>query len=398
MLTLEQMITPVTEDEALQTILDILSQAGFQATSWQSGSIQILTLRLFAKIWSKVAGQISLIAAGGFTTLAATTNGGTPFLRLLAKYFYDIDYLPAQATIGQVLLTASAAAPVTTWSAGDIIVSDSPVGTDGAQTYTITTGGSLSPGNAASYEFKANVPGAAGNIAPGTTLYLWTPLVGITPTNPALVPDSNTWVTTPGQDEESDARLLMRCIGRWSRLSYGNVQGAYVGWALEALPALTRVQVAGAAGDGTVRIIGATALGAIDSGQQATIVDYINGVTDGKGRRPINDIVSAEGAATVTSPAITVTAYATPAAQDLASPTITAKLLTFFGQQPIGGVRLQGNQGRILYDDILDTAKHALAGVRSVSLSITDDVLLNPGEIYIPTITVNVLPVAPGQL
>ncbi len=295
-----------------------------------------------------------------------------------------------------MLLTSSAAAPLTTWSAGDIIVSDSALGTDGANTYTCTAGGSLGPGSSVSLEFKANVAGAAGNIAPGTTLYLWTSLVGITPTNPALVPTSNTWITTPGADEESDARLLTRCLGRWARLTYGNTDGAYAGWALEALPALTRVTISSAPGNGTVTIIGATALGGIDAGQITTIQNYINGTTDGVGRRPINDIVTAVAPATVTSPAVTLTAYVVSSITDTAAASITAALLSYIGSLPIGGVRLQGTQGKVLFSRLVQTAQD-VTGVRSVIFSSPSaDVLLNANEIYSPTITVNIQIVAPG--
>lgn len=399
MLTLEQLTTPVTEDEALTTILEVLSQLGFQATSWQSGSIQLIILRLFARVWSKLTDTITAIARGGFTTLAANTDGTrSPYLTLLAKYIYDLERVAAQPTIGKVLLTSSAGAPVHTWAAGDIVVANAENGTSGALSFTCLEGGTLNPSSSISITFQADTAGEAANIVPGTTLFLWTPLVGVTATNPALIPDSNTWITTPGQDEEGDDRLMARCIGRWSRLAYGNVQGAYVGWALEALPALTRVQVSAAPGNGTVTITGATSVGPIDAGQQTTIVNFINGVTDGVGRRPINDIVGAQGAVSVSTPPIVVTAYATAEAQATASATIAAAMLRFIGTQPIGGVRLQGTQGRILFDDLLDTAKHAKIGVRSVDLSITDDVMLNPGEIYAPLVTVNVLPVAPGQL
>jgi hypothetical protein len=402
MLTLQQLVTPLTEDEALAQSLAILQQLGLQTTSWQSGGMQLTTIRLFARVWSKLSATISLVAAGGFPGLAATTSGGSPFLTLLAKYFFSITRLEAQSTIGQILFTSSAGAPVNTWSAGDLIASDSPSGTAGARTYTCTEGGTLGPNATLSVEFKADIAGANGNIAPATTLYLWTPLVGVTPTNPALVPDSNTWVTTPGQDEESDSRLLDRCTGRWSRLGYSNTDGAYKGWALEALPALTRVQIASAPGDGTVTLIGATDLGPIDAGQITTIENFVNGVNDGIGRRPMNDIFDADGAATVTTPALTVTAYCLASLADMdgsfnsTKSAISAALLTFIGKQPIGGVKLQGTQGRILFDDLLETAKTAKKGTRSVTLSISSDVLLSDGQIYLPAITVNVLPVAPG--
>jgi hypothetical protein len=119
-LTLNQLVTPVTEDQALQTILDTLTDAGFQVTSWQSGAIQLTILRLFAKVWSQLSQTIADIAAGGFTTLSTSK-----FLTLLARYFYNLERLAPQATIGKFTLTSSAAAPLATWSAGDIIVARS---------------------------------------------------------------------------------------------------------------------------------------------------------------------------------------------------------------------------------------------------------------------------------
>ncbi len=395
MLTLQQLVTPATEDEVLDTLLTALSQLGFQATSWQTGSIQLVTLRVFARVIAAFSTTQATIAAGGFTTLAAVTTGTSAFMTLIASYFYAVDRLEAQATIGQVLLTSSATAGTNTWGVGDIIVSDSPSGTTGARTYTNTEAGSLGPDSTLSVEFQSTVAGDDGNIAPATTLYMWTTLNGVSATIPALVPDSNTWVTTPGSDEESNARLLLRCLGRWERLTYGNTNGAYVGWALEALPALTRVSVAGAAGDGTVRIIGATALGGLTAGQITTIEDYVNGVADGVGRRPQNDIVTVESADEV-STALDVVAYVVSSALLTAGDDITAALLTFNGEQPIGGVRLQGTQGRILFDDLLETAKRANAGIRSVTLSISSDVLLDPNQIYTPVVSVDVQLVAPG--
>ncbi len=391
MLSLKQLLTPPTEDEALASILSILTQLGLQTTSWQTGSAQLLILRLFARVWALIGSTVTTIAAGGFTTLATGV-----WLRMLAKYFYNFDAIPAQNTIGKVLLTSSAGAPIHTWAAGDIIIANAEQGEDGAVSFTCTEGGSLAPGASIVIEFIADVAGDAGNIVPDTSLFLWTPLVGVTATNPPLLPDSNTWITTPGQDEESDERLLQRCLARWAFLTYGNMDGAYVGWALEALPALTRVGVANSAGNGTVTIYGATALGPLTAPQCTTIQDYINGVTDGIGRRPINDIVTVLPAVLVSTPALTVTAYVVSQYIVAAPPVIESKLLTYIGKQPLGGVVLQGTQGRILYDDLLDTAKRATDGVRSVRLNITDDVLLNEGEFYAPTVTVNPLPVAPG--
>ncbi len=398
MLTLDQLTTPITEDEALETSLTILSQLGFQATSWQSGGIQRTLLSLFCKTWAQLSTIINAIANGGF---ASTSSGA--WLTLVAKYVFNLTRQEAQSTIGQILLTNSGGG-TNTFAAGDIIVADQPNGTASANTYTCTAGGTLGPHSSLSVEFKANVAGAAGNIAPGTTLYLWTPISNVAATNPALVPTSNTWVTTPGADAESDQRLALRCTGAWPMRTYSNTNGAYIGWALTALPALTRAQMVFAPGNFTVQLVGATALGAIDAGQITTIEDYINGVDDGIGRRPFNDIFTAVGATTVTSPSLTVTAYCVASAISTAPALITAALLNYIGSIPLGGSLLTGSQGRVIFTELIaainpvpGVALSGIEGVRSAKLNITDDILLSPGQIYLPTITVNTLLVAPGS-
>jgi uncharacterized phage protein gp47/JayE len=390
MLTLQQLINPVTEDEALETVLTMLGEAGLQTTSWQPGSVQLTILRLFSRVWARLTTTVGEIAAGGFTTLASS-----PFLTLLARHVYDLERLDPIPAVGRVTLTSSPGAPVHSWVAGDLIVSNLEEGADNAITYTITESGSLGPNQSLSFEFRADAAGSDANLPPAIPLFLWTPLVGVTATNPALAPDSNTWITTPGEDAESDSRLLARCIGRWARLTYGNTDGAYRGWALEALPALQRVTIASAPGDGTVTVIGATALGPITTEQAEEIKDYLDGTTDGIGRRPINDIVDVVPATAQADPPLTVTAYIVASEIDVAPSAIVQALQAYIGSIPIGGVRIQGTQGRVLFSELLCRAQE-VAGVRSVSLSIAGDVLLADDEIYTPTISVVAHPVSPG--
>lgn len=397
MLTLQQLITAPTEDEAYASLLTILGQLGFQATSWQRGAIQLTMLRLLARVWSSLSATVLQIAAGGFTTLAGggTIPNTSAFLRLLAVHVYELTPLEAQPTIGQVLLTSDAAAPVHTFAAGDLIVADQPSGTSGAHTYVNTEGGTLGPGATLSVRFQADPAGAAGNIATGTTLYLWTPLVGVTPTNPAYLA-LGTWITTPGEDQESDARLASRCIGRFSRLSPNNINGAYEAWAKEALPELTRISVAAAAGNGTITLYGATALGPLTAPQCTTIGDYLSGVTDGKGRRPLNDIVTVSPATTLSSPALNIDAYVTPAIFDTAADTIEAALAAYIGTVPIGGVKLiVGSGGIVPYTKLVQIAQD-VPGVRKLVFSISADITLTQSQIYTPTITVTPHMVQPG--
>jgi uncharacterized phage protein gp47/JayE len=397
MLTLQQLINPPTEDEVLATILATLQQLGFEATSWQDGAIQLTILRTVAKLLAALGGTIQTVAAGGFTVLAGSGEiaGTSAFLKLLALYVYNITPGEATATVGQVLLTSIPAAPLYTIAVGDLVVSDQPSGTAGANTYTNTTGGTLAPGSTLSLEFKADSAGQDANIATGTTLYLWSPLAGVDASCPAYL-SLGTWITTPGSDEESDASLVAKCIGQWSQLTYGNINGAYEVWARKALPALTRVSVQSAAGDGTVVLVGATALGPLTAPQCTTILEYIDGTTDGVGRRPLNDIVSVIPATTLSLPALTIEAYVTSDVIDSIASDMSAALLAYIGTIPIGGTKLTiPSVGVVLFEELGAIAQR-MTGVRKAMLSISADIPLGATEIYTPTITVNVHPVQPG--
>lgn len=403
MISLNQLVTPITEDDALASIIATLEDSKFQASSWQSGSIQLTFIRLAAMIWAQASIVIAAIAQSLFSSLATIQYA---YLALIALYWYNIAPLEAQFTVGEMLLTSNAQAGTTTFASGDIIVADQPNGTLGANVYTCTAGGTLGPSSTLLVQFKANTPGTAANIPPNTTLFLWTGgLVGITVTNPVVDPTS-TWITTPGQDQETVARLAARCLNRWSALAYGNMDGAYTFWALTALPSLTRSTILSAPGDGTVTLVGANSLGPISGADCTTIQNYVRGVSDGIGRRPINDIFSAIPATVVSSPALTVTVYCVPDAMQSVVGAITSALNTYLGTVPIGGTLLTGSTGVVIYDDLVDTAKSALGDtaatqnasrkIRSVALNISTNIPLSPGQIYSPAITVNPIAVAPG--
>lgn len=386
MLTLKQLQTPATEDEALDEILKVLKELGFQATSWQSGSVQLTILRLVAKVFATLSNYISDNVNSGFVKLARRQ-----FLTYLAKYTFDRERLAATPTKGKILLTASAAAPIHSWNAGELIIANGVNGDLGVVSYHAVASGSINPGTSVLIDVECDIPGAVGNIANNQTLYIWTPLVGVSATNP-VIDQTNTWILTPGTDEESDERLIDRCIARWYHLAYGNTEGAYRGWALEALPALTRVVVRGAPGDGNVYVIGATALGGLDADQITTIEDYINGVTDGVGRRPINDILNVESATLKTDVPLTMDVYVQSQYKNTAESAIETAELELFGSIPIGGEKLTVPSQGYVFRSKIDFVAQGVEGVKAVHItSPTSDVALAKNEIYSPTITINVI-------
>jgi hypothetical protein len=387
-LSLKQLLTPVTPEQALASVLGTLGAFGFAATSWQSGSKQLTMVQTLSKVYSDLTYTVADITNSGFALLARGA-----YADQLGIYSYKLTRIAATQTIGTMVLTSSAGAPINNWVDGQILISDKPPGSLNANVFRVSGPGTLNPGTSTTITVKGDVPGSAANIPPGVTLYLWGGgLTGVTVTNPAIA-GTSTWITTPGTDPESDERYGQRMVGRWSALTYGNTDGAYTYWALTALPALTRLTITrDPLVQGSVNVIGATALGGLTAPQITTITNYIQGTVDNVGRRPINDILTVASATVDTTPALTITvACASQFATDAAA-RVKAALIAMFGAMPIGGKKLPAsNIGYVLLADMYATVM-AQTGILNVT-GLPPDIALGVFDVYTPAITVNVVPV-----
>ena len=123
---------------------------------------------------------------------------------------------------------------------------------------------------------------------------------------------------------------------------------------------------------------------------RSAILNYLNGATDGVGRRPINDVLEVVSANQVTTPALTVTAYVrSPFGSDAATRIATA-LTTLIGLLPIGGKKLAGSSvGLVLVADLY-AATMAQQGVVNVTFS-TGDIVLGQDDVYAGVPVVNVV-------
>jgi uncharacterized phage protein gp47/JayE len=393
MLSLRQLLTPVTVEQVRATCLELLDSVGFQATAWESGDAPRTLVELFSTLVSDITYSIADIAAGGYPGLAAG-----PYADLLGEFFFNLKRIQPSRGVGLMVLHSDAAAPPHTFAANELTVSDAD--NDSARTYTVQTGGTLAPGATMIVTVIANAAGVDSNIAPNTpTLVLRiVPLLGVTVTNPPQPPTTpaNTWLTAPGTDKETDGkggRYNARMMGRWDRLApLGNTKGAYRAWVLEALPAVTRIIVQNGTAPLAIRIVCATAVGGITSGQIATISDYLNGVTDGVGRRPMNDALEIVSANQLLSPPLGVAiTVASPFAAD-AIQRVAAALQTLLGSLPIGGKRI-GNAtfGKVLISDLYK-AVMSEQGILDVDFTITGDIQVGQDDIYqpIPSITMTI--------
>ncbi len=387
-LSLKQLLTPITVDQALASVLGTLQSFGFQSTSWQSGSKQLTLVQTFAKVYSDLTYTIADITRSGFAKLAQDA-----YQDLLGQYTFKLTRIAATPALGQMVFKSSPGAPIANWTDGSLLISDKPPGSDGANLYTVVGAGTLNPNATATVNVRATGPGSAANIAPNVTLYLWTPLVGVSVTNPPIT-GTSTWITTPGTDSESNERYGDRMVSRWSALTYGNTDGAYRYWALTALPALTRVTIVRNPDvPAAITVVGATATGGLSGGQITTIADYINGITDNVGRRPINDVLTVSSAVVNNSPTLNITITVASQYATTIAAQATAALIAYFGTLPLGGTRIPPNtQGYVLVAGMYQTLM-GLTGVINVSGLPSADIQLGALDIYSPTINVTVVSV-----
>jgi uncharacterized phage protein gp47/JayE len=382
MITLAQLLQKVSPTEVEETLLTFLSGFGFQATSWQPGSIQRTLIQGFADKYSALTGVVADQAAAFSPKLSRGT-----WQDALGEHVYDLTRVPARATEGTFLLSLSVAAAPVAWDADELVIADAE--NSPAQSYRVSEAGALNPGESLRFTVRAEIPGAAGNIPNNAPLYFWTPITGLSAVNTAPA-GSSSWITSQGQDSESNERYAERMIGRWSRLSYGNTEGAYRAWAFEALPELTRVKVIEGDDPGEVRVIGATATGGLTGAQITAIDNYIHGVTDGVGRRPLNDVVSIESATAKTTPAIVLTLYCEAALASTAAARVSAALVSTFGAVNIGGDRIAPDPGGYVHAATIYRTVMAQQGIVNVT-GIPPDIPIGSTEIYAPPIILTVV-------
>jgi hypothetical protein len=397
MLQLKDLLTPNTEEQILNTTIELLDSVGFDASSWQSGSIARTLVQVFARVYSDMTVSVAEVAKGGFNKTATGL-----WMDLVSESFYENERGGSNATRGFIRLTSLATAPTYTPAASDIIIADSEDAQDETQTYRNIAGFTINPGETIDVEFEAEKPGDAGNIANNTELFFWTPLVGVTATNPPYLTGSS-WITEFGADFETDDTLRQRNTGKLSTLAYSTTEGAYRYWVLQAIPGLvTRLTVRESlVTPGQVDVLCATSTGTITGGQAATIQDYLMG-TDGTGRRPLNDIPNVQPATLGTLSwfvVATVQGAFTDGVEDLIYDTVN----DYLGELPIGGVFLPAASTGVVVLSELIARVRALPGIIDVQFFDADPSLGSPAlnanialdidKVYTATLTTTVVEV-----
>ena len=351
-LTLEQMRTATTRDEALADILTTLQALGFNTTAWGASSVQRFMLTAFADLYRNATLVTDAISRMAFND-SATGDAMTAF----ADSHYDNQRVGATYAAGLVTLTGAAVGPPYVLAIGDVVVANAA-----GITFRNTTGGTVPASGSIPLTFQAEVAGITGNVANSTITILQTALAGVTVNNPD--PGSGTWLTTVAVDIESDATLALRNTAKWGVLSPSDPLAAYAYYISTAEPNATRVEVddANPRGLGTLDIYIAAA-GAVSSAQDVTDAQ----TEADRIRNPTADVLAI--AAPAQAQAFVATVRITSALNTAATQAaVLAALTAYVNGLPISGTVFGAAQGQFVFSEAVG-AMTAVPGVVEVAMT-----------------------------
>lgn len=381
-LTVAQLLEPVTKDEALQLLIDILASLDFNVTAWQSGSEQRTFLEMFAETYSTLTETTVTVTEAGFNDLATGD-----WLTLLSRSHYQNDRLDGEKTEGTVTLAAETGVGPYTIDTGanQIVVADSVEGF----TYRNITGGTLSPGSTLDVTIQAETVGADRDVPPNTITVMKAPLAGVTVNNP-IPAGEDTWITKNGAFAEQDIPLRTRNSNKWATLSPAVPTNAYAEAATKATAAVTRALVndRNPRGPGTIDVYIACTNGALVAAVVTEVDDFIRGVTDGISRRAVGDNLLVATAVNKFVP-LTGTVFIeaslnTPETQQA----IDDAILAYFQVLEIGGTKPDATSAGVVVFGRIFEAAMKIKGVQNVAFtSPTADVTLAINEVAVPDFT-----------
>ena len=270
MSTVNEIIAVPTVEEVFSHLLDLLKGLEFPVESWATGSVPRHLVQMEALYLQDLHQLVANVAAGGFLR---TATGD--WLTLLADNFFNVQRYPATYTEGIVVISV----PSTVSSPVTIRAGEFWVGT-GNQSYRYVAIDdvlrtrlpvTIQPSHYSAITVKAESTGSDYNtVNYGITEVLTPGGTGSVVTNP-VYGSTSTWTTVPGQDEESDALLQLRCLDQWSTLGSGSNDAAYRYHVRKASSLVEKINVISNRADGSVTIYVATTTGTLPIADLAAI-------------------------------------------------------------------------------------------------------------------------------
>lgn len=366
MISIEEMLEPVTTEQQLEKFLSSLEALGLRARSWREGGSLRTILRIVAGAYAGFStGVLGFVRAG----FLETATGG--WLTLLAFNVYRVLRIEATYATGEVSLT-NAGGGVFDVAARELrAISDAL----GGKTFTNVAAFTLNPGATITVSVIAIEVGASSSAPSATILRLETALPGVTVTNVYPV---------VGSDSEKDPDLRERCKARLAIISGRGPRGAYAYAVRSAVRGdgsavdINRFRISPGSSTGIVNVHVASPAGAPAPSDLPFVAASIEELA-----RPDTATVALAGATPLAS-ARTLTVWAR-SFDGLTAPDLElmvgAKLVEMIRDYPIGGIAKPPSvQGYLYADAIAGTAKSAHPAIFDVD-GAGADIALAPSEV-----------------
>lgn len=366
MISITDLLTPVTADQQLETFLSVLEQLNIPARSWRPGGVMRTFLRVVARTYAGFSS--AMVTALGFGFLE-TAEGG--WLVLLAFYVYGVTAIASTFASGSLTLINTGGGVYTYGPREATFVN--PVS---KVTYVNIDAFTLGALSTLPIDIEATVAGSVGTSTPGTITGLVTTMLGVKVNNPLSV---------IGLDAEEDQALRGRCLNGLAARSVRGPRNAYKYWAqsatlIDGTPVnINRVSVSPSSSQGTVTVYCASPSGTPTTDDLAAAATAIeeNVRPDG-----VTVTVLAVTGVPYTS-AITVWAQTTPGVAAVDVQTAAEKAIAkFIAAYPIGGLKQADNGRRGLFD----------SGIASIIGS------ASPAKVFSVENVVPYLPLVAGQV
>lgn len=338
----DDLVKPVTREEAQANIYAVLGILGVNTTAWGSGAVVRTMIVGVSAMMAALSTLQAKIAKSGFLDLSEKD-----WLTLVARYVYGVERIAATYASGACELHNSSGA-LYDLDAGEYLASNPTTG----KIYRNVAAFSLGAGQTISVQFIAVEGGTASNAATNTITSPVSALLNVTITN------TETFI---GVDEESDPSLRTRCREKLGALSPMGPWDAYAYAAKNAkrstgeAAGVTRTRVL-KDGYGNLQLVVASSSGVV-TGSIGDLTSALGAVDDA-----INKLAEP---LSVNATAVSASALAVTVAYELwvynrlgltdaqIKTQVQAALATHFLSQPIGGAKVSPESPGYVYVDAL---------------------------------------------
>lgn len=386
MISIQDLLTPVTAAQARANAVTALVQMGIRADLWRVGGSLSTMLTVITAAYANFTVLFAQAIASGFLT---TAKGG--WLTLLAYYVYGVTRPSATFASGPLTLTNTGGGTFS-YPAGAATFLNSTTG----QTYTNQTAVALGALAVQTIAISGTAAGTIGNAGPGEVDTLVTVMTDVTCGNASAI---------AGSDALDDPGLVALCLAKLGALSVRGPRNAYAFAISVAVNAVTgapvninRQSISRSSHTGTVSIVVAAPSGAPDPNDVAGVITSIETGVPGlsppfAGVRPDCVTVNVGGATPVPyGPALVVWAEAQPGLTESALAAQAASaLVSYLEAFPVGGVTTDAGTG--LWATGVNSAIGRLSDA-IFAIEGSTDLALVDGEVPTDSVTVSVRLVA----